>query len=75
MAGESSAAGAVVTPGHRVPAGHLALGIPARPVRPLSDGERANIAAIRDRYVALKEHYRLQLAGAHQDGADPDGAR
>jgi gamma-carbonic anhydrase len=62
-AGAQVAAGAVVTPGHRVPAGHLALGIPARPVRPLSDGERANIAAIRDRYVALKEHYRARRGG------------
>jgi carbonic anhydrase/acetyltransferase-like protein (isoleucine patch superfamily) len=58
-AGAQVAAGAVVTPGHRVPAGHLALGTPARAVRPLSDGEIANIAAIRDRYMALKERYRV----------------
>jgi carbonic anhydrase/acetyltransferase-like protein (isoleucine patch superfamily) len=57
-AGAQVAAGAVVTPGHRVPAGTLAVGIPARAVRPLTDDEIANIGAIRDRYVALKERYR-----------------
>ncbi|HEX2253923.1 MAG TPA: gamma carbonic anhydrase family protein [Thermoanaerobaculia bacterium] len=62
-AGAQVGAGAVVTPGHRVPAGQLALGIPARPVRPLSDAERANIAATSERYVALQEHYRARLGG------------
>jgi gamma-carbonic anhydrase len=62
-AGAQVGAGAVVTPGHRVPAGHLALGIPARPVRPLDDDEKAEIQAIRDRYVALKERYLDRLAG------------
>ena len=57
-------AGAVVTPGSRVPAGHLALGVPARPVRPLSPEERRAIGEIRDRYVGLKERYRAALADA-----------
>lgn len=61
--GAQVGAGAVVTPGHRVPAGHLALGIPARPVRPLADEEIAEIQAIRDRYMALKERYRGRLGG------------
>jgi carbonic anhydrase/acetyltransferase-like protein (isoleucine patch superfamily) len=60
-AGAQVAAGALVAPGHRVPAGWLAVGMPARPRRELSDEERANIAAIRDRYVALKERYRRTL--------------
>lgn len=60
-AGAQVAAGAVVTPGRRVLAGHLAIGIPARTVRPLSEEESAAIAAIRDRYVALKERYRATL--------------
>lgn len=60
-AGAQVGAGAVVAPGHRVPAGHLVLGVPARVVRPLSDGERAAIGAIRDRYLALKERYRVAL--------------
>ena len=63
-AGAQVGAGAIVTPGHRVPAGHLALGIPARVQRELSDAEKDNIAAIRDRYVALKERYRRTLEGA-----------
>lgn len=62
-AGAQVGAGAIVTPGHRVPAGHLALGIPARVHRELSDEEKANIVAIRDRYVALKDRYRRRLAG------------
>jgi carbonic anhydrase/acetyltransferase-like protein (isoleucine patch superfamily) len=60
-AGAQVGAGAVVTPGHRVAAGHLALGTPARVVRPLTEEERANIAGIRDRYVALKERYRTAV--------------
>ena len=60
-AGAQVAAGALVAPGHRIPAGHLAVGIPARPRRELSDEERANIIAIRDRYVALKDEYRRAL--------------
>ena len=58
QSGAQVAAGAVVTPGHTSPSGWLAVGIPARPRRELSDGERDNIAAIRDRYVALKDRYR-----------------
>lgn len=60
-AGAQVGAGAVVTPDHRVTAGHLALGIPARVQRPLSDEEVATIAAIRDRYAALKDRYRRTM--------------
>ncbi len=42
--GAQVGAGAVVAPGHRIPAGHLALGIPARPVRPLTAEETRRIA-------------------------------
>jgi carbonic anhydrase/acetyltransferase-like protein (isoleucine patch superfamily) len=59
--GAQVGAGAVVTPGHRVPAGHLALGVPARAVRPLTAAEAAQIAAIGDRYVGLKDEYREML--------------
>jgi len=61
--GAQIGAGAIVTPGTRIPAHQLALGIPARVVRPLSDGERAAIPEIADRYVRLKEVYRKELAG------------
>ena len=46
--GAQVGAGAVVPPGMRVPAGQLALGVPARVVRPLSDEERAAIVDDRD---------------------------
>jgi carbonic anhydrase/acetyltransferase-like protein (isoleucine patch superfamily) len=62
-AGAQVGAGAVVTPGHRVPAGMLALGIPARPVRPLTPEESARIADNSARYVALKEQYRTAGGG------------
>jgi carbonic anhydrase/acetyltransferase-like protein (isoleucine patch superfamily) len=65
-AGAQVAAGAVVAPGHRIPAGHLAVGIPARVRRELSDAERDHITAIRERYVALKEHYRQTLGDGVQ---------
>ncbi|REJ77210.1 MAG: gamma carbonic anhydrase family protein [Acidobacteria bacterium] len=54
-------AGAVVAPGHRVPARSLALGVPARVVRPLTDAELANNRAISDRYVRLKDEYSQRL--------------
>lgn len=57
-------AGAVVAPGHRIPAGHLALGIPARPVRQLTDEETRRIADNAARYVELKEHYLQTLRDA-----------
>jgi gamma-carbonic anhydrase len=63
-AGAQVAAGAVVAPGTRIGAHQLAMGLPARVVRPLSDTERANIAAIAQRYVALKEEYRQASSGA-----------
>lgn len=65
-AGAQVGAGAVVAPGHRVPAGHLVLGIPARVARPLTEEEKQRIADTRDRYIALKEHYReADLPGTH----------
>ena len=59
--GAQVGAGAVVTPGTRVPAHQLALGTPARVTRPLSEGERGNIAAIADRYVRLAQAYHAAL--------------
>jgi carbonic anhydrase/acetyltransferase-like protein (isoleucine patch superfamily) len=61
--GAQVGAGAVVPPGTRIEAGHLALGVPARTVRPLTDGERRQIGEIRDRYLELKERYRTALGG------------
>lgn len=60
-AGAQVAAGAVVAPGTRIPSGQLAMGIPARVKRPLTDGDRDKVAEIVDRYAALKEEYRQVL--------------
>ncbi|MEM8930961.1 MAG: gamma carbonic anhydrase family protein [Acidobacteriota bacterium] len=59
--GAQVGAGAVVAPGTVVPSGHLALGVPAKVRRPLTDDERANILAIAGRYARLKEDYRREL--------------
>ncbi|MDX2170078.1 MAG: gamma carbonic anhydrase family protein [Deltaproteobacteria bacterium] len=53
-------AGALLTPGTVVPPGHLALGSPAKVVRPLSDGERAHIAQSAANYVLNAARYRAQ---------------
>ncbi len=59
--GAQIGAGAVVSPGTRIPSGMLAMGVPARVVRPLRPTERAEITAIADRYVALKNEYTATL--------------
>jgi carbonic anhydrase/acetyltransferase-like protein (isoleucine patch superfamily) len=59
--GAQVGAGAVVAPGQRVTAGHLALGVPARVVRPLSAEESRRIVETCERYAALKEEYRALL--------------
>lgn len=68
--GAQIGAGAVVAPGTRIPAHHLALGVPARVVRPLSDRERAVIPEIVERYVRLKESYRQVAEQALVDAVE-----
>src|SRR5688572_1267950 len=53
-------AGALVTPGTIVPPGSMVLGAPARVKRPITDAERAWIAASAQHYVELTRRY---LAG------------
>jgi len=60
-AGAMVGAGAVVPPGLRVPGGMLALGVPARVARPLSDAERNGIGEIARRYVGVKDTYLAEL--------------
>jgi carbonic anhydrase/acetyltransferase-like protein (isoleucine patch superfamily) len=60
--GAQVGAGAVVAPGRRVAAGHLALGVPARVVRPLTVEESRRIVETSERYVALKDEYLALLA-------------
>ncbi len=53
-------AGALVTPGTRIPAGHLAVGSPARAKRPLTSEELAWLQASAAHYVELIEKYRSE---------------
>lgn len=67
-------AGSVVTQGRVMPAGHLVLGSPARPVRPLSGAE---IAAVREgwrNYADYVEEYR-RLGKFHGWADHPLGDR
>lgn len=52
------AAGAVVPMGMAVPEGMLAAGVPARVVRPLSDGERLSLVQSAQNYIDYVATYR-----------------
>lgn len=51
------AAGALVTPGKRIPAGELWAGSPAKFFRKLTEQETAHIAESADNYVRLSREY------------------
>ena len=53
-------AGAVVTPGTKIPPGHLAVGAPARIKRPLSQDELAWLESSAAHYVHLTERYKAE---------------
>jgi carbonic anhydrase/acetyltransferase-like protein (isoleucine patch superfamily) len=59
--GAQVGAGALVTPWQRVPARHLAVGVPARVVRPLREEESQEIATIASRYSELRKSFRSIL--------------
>lgn len=56
-AGALVAAGALVPEGKEIPPHHLAMGVPARVVRELTDAERERIAAGVDAYLDRKRLY------------------
>ena len=58
--GSIVAAGALLTPGTQVPDAMVAMGVPARVVRPVSDRERQYLLDIPPRYVEIA---RLHTAG------------
>jgi gamma-carbonic anhydrase len=62
-------AGSLVTPRSEIPPGVLALGSPARVVRPLREEEKRRLAGTADRYVTYAAAY---LAGVGQ--ADSEDA-
>jgi gamma-carbonic anhydrase len=64
-AGSQVGAGALVPPGARIPSGHLALGVPAKVARRLSDDEVAEIREISERYVKIKNEYLAELGPGH----------
>ena len=51
------AAGALLSPGTVVPDGMLAMGVPAKIVRPVSEKEKAYMAWLTTHYVQLAEKY------------------
>ena len=51
-------AGALITPGMRIPSGSLAVGVPARVVRRLTDEERRGIVERAEKYASLASYYR-----------------
>lgn len=55
------AAGSVVTPNTRIPAGTLAMGTPARVRRELSKKERDDLVASAEHYVQLAKKHRESL--------------
>ncbi len=55
-------AGALVTEGREIPNGMLALGAPARPVRPVTDAERQMLAGSATHYVENWKRYAARLA-------------
>lgn len=57
-------AGSLVVPGTVIPAGHLALGSPAKVVRPLTDEERARVLQSARNYVDNAARYRAMECGA-----------
>ncbi|MCB1032582.1 MAG: gamma carbonic anhydrase family protein [Acidobacteria bacterium] len=68
--GAQVGAGALVPPGKRVPAGTLVMGVPARPVRQLSEDEREAIRENARHYVELKDEYLEVLRGSEVKGDD-----
>lgn len=51
------AAGSLVPPGKTMPAGHLCMGSPCKPVRKLTDEEIASITQYSDNYVKYSRAY------------------
>ena len=68
-AGSIIGAGALVAEDKEIPSGVLALGSPARVIRPLTEAERAGLLAVADIYVRRCARYRAELRPA----AGPDG--
>ena len=51
-------AGAVVTPGKKIPSGVLCVGSPARVIRELSEEEKRDLEKSADNYIKLAKKYK-----------------
>ena len=60
-AGSLVAAGTVIRPGQRVPAGVLVAGVPGRIVRELTDADRATFSSTAANYRARAEVHRAAV--------------
>jgi carbonic anhydrase/acetyltransferase-like protein (isoleucine patch superfamily) len=54
------AAGALLSPGTRIPSGHLALGSPAKVKRPITPDERAWLTQSAANYVGYAGEYKRE---------------
>jgi carbonic anhydrase/acetyltransferase-like protein (isoleucine patch superfamily) len=61
-AGSIVGAGSLLAENKEIPPGVLALGSPARVIRPLTQDEKDNLAMIAEGYVRRAERYRAELA-------------
>jgi len=52
------AAGSLVAPGKELESGYLYMGSPAKPVRPLKEGELAHFVEVAQNYIELKQDYK-----------------
>ena len=57
--------GAIVMEGHEIPPESVAIGVPARVVRPVTPRDRERIAHAAQHYVAAGKTYRGALPGDH----------
>ncbi|MEJ2086791.1 MAG: gamma carbonic anhydrase family protein [Acidobacteriota bacterium] len=64
-AGAQVAAGALVSPRQTVPPGQLAMGVPAKVVRPLRAEEQDAIRQITKRYLEVKQNYIDEIGLGH----------
>jgi carbonic anhydrase/acetyltransferase-like protein (isoleucine patch superfamily) len=65
-------AGSVVTEGSEIPSGHLALGLPAKPLRELTEAEKERILANSRHYVAEKDKYLAEMGSTENKIQDAE---
>ena len=61
-------AGSIVTRGTQIPDGHLAMGTPAKVIRPLTDEEKSFLLKSSDNYVKNGKEYMSQIQGPKRYG-------